>query len=90
MTYITLLNYSTMAKEIPKEYRARGGNRKAAQTSKDEYTVYHTRINAKPLGKIVIDETFGDRWFYGSKLKYTSEQLRDIVYLMDRVGRLPK
>lgn len=79
-----------MTKEIPKEYRARGGGRKAVLTAKGEYTVWHARIVSKPLGKIVIDETFGDRWFYGDSAVYSSEQLRDIVYLMDRVGRLPK
>ena len=90
MSYITHLNYYTMAKATPSEIKTRSGNRKAVYVATDTWAVIHARIETAPLGKIKVDPKMGDAWFYPESSLYHPDQLRDIVYLMERVGRKKK
>ena len=79
-----------MAKQTPEDIRTRSGNRKAVYTAVDTWTVMHSRIEGPPLGKIKVDPKMGDAWFYPESSLYHPDQLRDVVYLMERVGRKKK
>jgi hypothetical protein len=79
-----------MTAATPRTVKTRSGNRKAVATDANTFEVLHSRIDAPRLGVIKVDLKMGDPWFYPEGALFHADQLRDIVYLMDRVGRKSK
>lgn len=76
-----------MTETAPQVIKTRSGNAKATRITPDKWSIERARSESAPLGKIEVDPKIGDAWFYPEKAFYQPHELRDIVYLMDRVGR---
>lgn len=90
MPYLTFTKLNIMKAASPQPIKTRSGNRKAVPSGPNAWAVFHSRIEGPPLGIIKVDDKIGDAWFYPSGALFHADQLRDIVYLMDRVGRKGK
>jgi hypothetical protein len=79
-----------MSAATPRTIKTRSGTRKAVAIDAHTFEIHHCRIEGPRLGIIKVDEKMGDPWFYPEGALFHADQLRDIVYLMDRVGRKGK